>query len=109
MKLQNLIFSVIDWDTIQAEEHIGLSGKTFWKIVQQGDLRVRIVEYTPGYVADHWCTKGHIVFVIDGEFTSELKDGRKHHLTKGMSYIVADNAEAHRSSTIDGVKLLIVD
>ncbi|HVO73818.1 MAG TPA: DHCW motif cupin fold protein, partial [Ignavibacteriaceae bacterium] len=77
--------------------------------VKQGNIRVRIVEYSPGYYADHWCEKGHVIYVLDGEFTSELQDGRKFILSKGMSYIVADNTAPHRSYTEKGVKLFIVD
>jgi quercetin dioxygenase-like cupin family protein len=109
MELRNIPFHTIDWNSIPREAHPGVTGEAFWRVVAQGNVRVRIVEYSPGYLADHWCEKGHVVFVLEGEFTSELKDGRSYHLTRGMSYIVADNADPHRSSTHDGVKLLIVD
>jgi quercetin dioxygenase-like cupin family protein len=109
MELNDIPFTSINWENIPGEEHQGLSGKAIWKVVSKGNVRVRIVEYTPGYMADHWCEKGHVVFVLDGEFTSELKDGRKLNLIKGMTYIVADNTDPHRSSTNEGVKLLIVD
>jgi len=109
MKLTQIPFTAIDWTTITPEEHDGVHGKALRKVVKQGNVRVRIVQYTPGYLADHWCEKGHVVYVLEGEFTSELKDGRTYHLAKGMSYIVADGADAHRSSTTEGVTLLIVD
>jgi quercetin dioxygenase-like cupin family protein len=109
MELKNIPFNTINWENISSEEHKGTAGKVFWKVVKQGNVRARIVEYSPGYFADHWCEKGHVVYVLDGEFTSELKDGRKFILTKGMSYIVADNTDPHRSSTKNGVKLFIVD
>ena len=82
-----------------------LSGKHFFL----GDLRIRLVEYSRGYLADHWCDKGHIIYCIDGEMTTELKDGRKLALRKDMSYIVGDNSESHRTFTEKGVRLFIVD
>ena len=109
MKIKDVPFNIVDWDTIPVEEHRGIRGKALWKVVQQGNVRIRIVEYTAGYLADHWCDKGHVIYVLDGEFTSELKDGRKFVLKKGMGYQVADHADAHRSFTENGVKLFIVD
>jgi quercetin dioxygenase-like cupin family protein len=109
MEIKDIPFQVFDLEKLPAEEHAGVSGTAFWKTVARGNVRIRIVEYSAGYLADHWCKKGHAVFVLEGEFESELEDGRKHVLKKGMCYLVADNAEAHRSFTKDGVKLLIVD
>lgn len=109
MEIRDIPFQAFDLENIEPEEHAGVSGKAFWKTVKKGNVRIRIVEYSPGYLADHWCEKGHAVFVLEGQFESELKDGRKHVLTKGMCYLVADNTDAHRSYTKDGVKLLIVD
>ncbi len=109
MDLRDIPFTTITLDDVPSEEHNGITGKAFWKVVTLGNIRVRIVEYTPGYLADHWCEKGHVVYVLDGEFTSELKDGRKSHLTKGMCYIVADHTDPHRSFSTEGVKVLIVD
>lgn len=80
-----------------------------WRTRQFGDIRVRIVEYSPGYVADHWCVKGHIVYCLEGELRTELEDGRHFTLTSGMSYQAADNQEPHRSSTRAGARLFIVD
>jgi len=109
MEIKNVPFNVISWENISPEEHKGKEGKSTWRVVKQGNIRVRIVEYSPGYYADHWCEKGHVIYVLDGEFTSELQDGRKFILSKGMSYIVADNTAPHRSYTEKGVKLFIVD
>ena len=109
MEIKNIPFEIFDLNNTEPEEHKGTSGKAFWKTVTRGNVRIRIVEYTPGYMADHWCEKGHAVYVLEGEFTSELDDGRKFHLSEGMCYLVADHAEAHRSVTENGVKLLIVD
>jgi quercetin dioxygenase-like cupin family protein len=109
MIISGIPFGVTEWSKVEPVEYPGTTGKAYWRTREFGDLRVRMVEYSPGYLADHWCSKGHIVFVLEGEFESELADGRKFRLTPGMSYQVADNAEAHRSYTASGVKLFIVD
>ena len=72
-------------------------------------MRVRLVEYSPGYQAAHWCHKGHILFCVTGEIETELADGRVYRLAPGMSYQVADNAEPHRSRTASGATLFIID
>ncbi len=110
MKIPELPLTVTNWDEIAPTRHAGESGHALWRTLNIGDIRVRIVEYTPGYVADHWCDRGHIIYVIEGELISELKDGRISILTPGMSYQVSDFGDAaHRSSTKTGVKLFIVD
>ena len=81
----------------------------YWRTQRFGNIRGRMVEYTPGYLADHWCVKGHILLCMDGEFDTELEDGRRFKLTPGMSYQVADHAEPHRFSTAIGAKIFIVD
>ena len=105
----NIPFQTIDWETIPKEEYKGESGKAVWQTVQFDELRVRIVEYSPGYLADHWCQKGHIVHCLEGSFVTQLESGEQTKLTKGMSYVVSDNMSSHRSVSADGVKLLIVD
>lgn len=102
-------FQTIDWSAIQKIEYKGETGSAFWQTLQFSGLRIRIVEYTPGYLADHWCAKGHVVHCLEGEFTSELHDGNLIELTKGMSYVVSDDMGMHRSFSRSGVKLLIVD
>jgi mannose-6-phosphate isomerase class I len=109
MKMTAIPFGTTDWSIIEPTEHPGESGTASWRTRSFGDIRVRLVEYTPGYVADHWCEKGHILFCVKGEMNTELKDGRTFKLTAGMSYQVADNAEPHRSSTTQGATLFIVD
>ena len=109
MKIASFPFQTLDWSSVPKEEHRGETGIAYWQTQMVNNIRVRRVEYSPGYKADHWCSKGHIVLVLEGEFESELADGRKFRLTPGMSYQVADNAEAHRSYTATGVKLFIVD
>jgi hypothetical protein len=107
--MSNIPFQSIDWNSIKKTEHEGATGIAYWQTVQFDGLRIRIVEYSKGYFADHWCQKGHIVHCLEGEFISELEDGEKFTLTAGMSYVVSDDLSSHRSSTVNGVKLLIVD
>jgi quercetin dioxygenase-like cupin family protein len=109
MKMSAIPFGTTDWSTVTPTEHKGDSGIALWRTRNFGEMRVRLVEYSPGYLADHWCSKGHILFCLDGELHTELEDGRVFTLKPGMSYQVADNAEPHRSSTATGAKLFIVD
>jgi hypothetical protein len=104
-----LPFGITNWQDIVRTEHKGETGIAYWQTQNFGDIRVRMVEYSAGYLADHWCDKGHILFCLTGELKTELKDGRVFMLKSGMSYQVADDAESHRSSTIDGAKLFVVD
>jgi len=109
MLMSNIPFGSTNWATIERTEHQGESGMAYWRTQNFGNIRVRMVDYTAGYLADHWCSKGHILLCIEGELHTELEDGRKFVLTAGMSYQVADNAEPHRSSTLRETKLFIVD
>ncbi len=109
MKINNIPFDTTDWSAVAATVHSGTTGEARWRTRQCGDIRVRMVEYSPGYVADHWCQKGHILLVLDGELETELEDGRRVHLAAGMSYQVADGDVAHRSVTRTGATLFIVD
>jgi quercetin dioxygenase-like cupin family protein len=109
VQLNDLPFGITDWASVEATEHRGTEGTATWRTRQFGEVRVRLVEYSPGYVADHWCVKGHILFCIEGELQTELADGRSFTLTPGSSYQVGDDAEPHRSRTAAGAKLFIVD
>ncbi len=109
MLMSEIPFGTTDWSSITPTEHPGETGKALWRTRQFGAIRVRMVEYSRGYLANHWCVKGHILLCLEGELHTELEDGRTFLLKPGMSYQVADNAEAHRSSTPSGAKLFIVD
>lgn len=109
MQMSDIPFGTIDWSTVECTEHYGETGTAYWRTRTFGQIRVRLVEYTPGYLADHWCSKGHILFCLEGELNTELKDGRRYLLKPGMSYQVGDDAEAHRSYTAAGAKLFVVD
>ncbi len=109
MEMTAIAFGTTDWSQVESSEHAGETGKAIWRTRQFGGIRVRMVEYTPGYLADHWCSKGHILLCLAGELHTELDDGRRVVLRPGMSYQVADNAEAHRSSAPSGATLFIVD
>ena len=109
MKIPTLPFTVTDWAKIEPTRHPGETGEALWRTLNIGDLRVRMVEYSPGYVANHWCEKGHILLCLTGTLTTELQDGRVFTLTAGMTYQVADGVMPHRSRTATGATLFIVD
>ncbi len=109
MQMTDIPFGTTDWSSVEVTEHKGETGGATWRTRTFGGIRVRLVEYSPGYRADHWCSKGHILLCLEGELHTELADGRTFVLTPGVSYQVADNAEPHRSSTVAGAKLFIVD
>lgn len=110
MKIPELPFTLTDWDKVEPVRYPGETGEAIWRTLDIGDIRVRVVEYSPGYLADHWCHRGHILYVLEGELTSELKDGRSVVMSPGMSYQVSDYGDSpHRSRTDVGAKLFIVD
>jgi hypothetical protein len=109
VEISKVPFGTTDWSAVAPTVHTGETGTATWRTREFNGIRVRMVEYSPGYLADHWCSKGHILLCLEGELQTELADGRTFVLTPGTSYQVADNAEAHRSRTIGGVKLFVVD
>jgi hypothetical protein len=109
MKMHGIPFETVDWASVAPTEHRGETGVAHWHTRQLGDLRVRMVEYSACYLADHWCAKGHVILCVEGELHTELADGRTVVLKPGMSYLVADEVAPHRSSTPTGAKLFIVD
>lgn len=109
MQLTGIPFETTDWSALEPTHHPGETGFALWRTRHFGAVRVRLVSYSAGYLADHWCEKGHILFCLEGELRTELRDGRTFTLGPGMSYQVADRVDAHRSSTVIGAKLFIVD
>jgi len=109
MKDATYPYKAIDWASVAKEEHKGETGTSFWQTIQLPGLRIRIVEYSAGYLADHWCQKGHIVHCLEGEFVNEQENGERTVMRKGMTYVVSDGASSHRSRTERGATLLIVD
>ena len=109
MHMSGIPFGVTDWASVEPTRHAGEVGTATWRTRQFGEIRVRMVDYSPGYISDHWCEKGHILYCLEGALETELADGRKFTLTPGTSYQVADKAEPHRSRTALGAKLFIVD
>ncbi len=110
MNQQNIPFQNIHWNKIPKTEHKGKTGVAYWKTVQYEGLRVRMVEYSPNYIADHWCQKGHFLHCMEGRLTTEFEDGKSAPLAKGESYIVTDELSSHRSVTGDeGATLIILD
>jgi quercetin dioxygenase-like cupin family protein len=109
MHIENVPFQTIDWSNVERVKHPGERGEAYWQTKEIGNVRVRIVEYSKGYHADHWCSKGHVILVLEGELKTELQDGRFFTLKPGMSYRVADGETPHRSRTETGARLFIVD
>jgi quercetin dioxygenase-like cupin family protein len=109
MEIRDVPFCTTDWSGILPTAHPGETGTAYWRTLEVGNIRVRMVEYTRGYLADHWCSRGHVLLVLEGELTTELLGGRSFTLLPGQSYQVADHAESHRSRTASGAKLFIVD
>ena len=109
MRITDVPFHTIDWSTVPATEHPGERGTATWRTVELGNVRVRMVEYSPDYLADHWCERGHVLLVLSGELVTELKDGSRHRMGPGMSYQVASGAAPHRSRTDTGATLFVVD
>ncbi len=113
MKMQDFPIELTDWSEVTPERHPGDAGHSDWRVKYFGAgdqrIRVRIVEHSPGYISDHWCLKGHVIYCIEGSMETHLKDGRVLHVKAGMSYEVGDNTDAHSSRTETGVKLFIVD
>ncbi len=109
MQIADLPFGTVDWSTVESTAHTGTTGEARWRTRNFGDVRLRLLDYSAGYLADHWCSKGHFMFCLEGELETELADGRRFTLRPGMSYHVADGAEAHRSSTRNGARLYVVD
>ncbi len=109
MNIEQVPFHTTDWSSVPSTEHSGLTGLAHWKTIEIGNIRVRMVQYSENYLADHWCHRGHVLLVLEGELTTELEDGRVFVLKKGMTYQVANNGEPHRSSTTLGATLFIVD
>jgi hypothetical protein len=109
MILADIPFGVTDWSTIDPTKHPGESGIALWRTCQFGAIRVRMVEYSANYRADHWCEKGHVLLCLSGELETELADGRRFHLRPGISYQVADHSAPHRSCSQIGARLFIID
>jgi hypothetical protein len=109
MQMSEIPFGTTDWTGVEPVEHPAQAGQAFWRTREFGAIRVRMVEYTPGYQSDHWCVKGHVLLCLKGKLHTELADGRRFTLLPGMSYQVADNAEPHRSTAPLGATLFIVD
>ncbi|HEY4153934.1 MAG TPA: DHCW motif cupin fold protein [Puia sp.] len=107
--MKNIPFQTIDWTSIEKVEYKGETGSAFWQTIQLDGLRVRLVEYSSGYLADDWCRKGHIVHCLEGEFISEQRTGERMKFSRNETCIVSDERSEHRSISQNGVKLLIID
>jgi hypothetical protein len=109
MDIRDVPFATTDWNSVPEVVHPGSSGAAYWRTIEVGNIRVRLVRYTPDYLADHWCVRGHVLLVLSGELVTELADGSRHRLGPGMSYHVASDVAPHRSRTATGATLFVVD
>ena len=107
--MKKISFQTINWNNLPGTESCGISGTSYSQSKEFPGLKIRIVEYSAGYLADHWCQKGHIVYCLKGEVINEQEDGEQFNLKEGMGYVVTDNMSSHRSRTEKKVKLLIID
>jgi len=87
----------------------GEIGRSLAQTFELSGLRLRLVEYEAGYVADHWCDRGHVLHVVDGELTLELRDGRSMALRKGDCFVSDQDDASHRIRTAAGGTAFIVD
>lgn len=109
MKIEDVNFYITDWSKVEPIEYPGKNGKSFWRIFEKGNIRVRVVDYSPGFLADHWCSRGHVGYVLEGELIIELNDDRVFKLIQGMSFQVADDKDSHLARTDIGARVLIID
>ena len=110
MQINSAPYTGIDWDEVPITKHAGESGFVYRRTCETGNVRLRLAEYSPGYKAEHWCCRGHVIHLLDGEIIYKFKDGSEIKLAKGMSCCFSDSQEIpHKSSTRNGAFLLIVD
>jgi hypothetical protein len=109
LRIKGVPSMAIEWSSVSPTEHPGATGRAIARTVETGNIRARTVEYSPDYLADHWCQRGHVVFVLDGELVIELADGSAVALKSGMGYQVADDTIGHRARTAGGARVFIVD
>ncbi len=110
MRIQNVPFGVVDWEKVKPVEHKGETGTSFWRTVETGNIRVRKVEYSEGFRLDHWCARGHVGLVLEGEFTIKLKNGNEFVLGPGQGFQVSDDdANPHWLSTRVKTTVFLVD
>lgn len=109
MNIPKFLPQLIEWEKVLSEKIIDKNGFAISKTQMIDGIRIRLVEYSVGYFADHWCEKGHIIFVVEGELIIEHKDHSTCTVTKGMSYLVGDNSLTHRAKSISGAKVFVVD
>ena len=109
MHLTDIPFGTTDWNSVESTTAQGEAGSVTSRTRQFGGIRVRMIEYSAGYLADHWCPKGHVILCLEGFLDIELADGARHALKPGHSYHVGDGGPPHRSRAPEGARLFIVD
>ena len=110
MNLNHFPAGITDWSQTSESVHPGSPGTATVRSRQIGDIQLRLVVYSPNYLADHWRHKGHIVFVVAGDLMIEYQHSLTYKLVPGTSYHVADgDGPAHRVLTENGATVFIVD
>jgi hypothetical protein len=110
MKLPAMRFSQVDWSSVDPSFHPGETGMATWRTTEFADLRLRMIDYSVDYLADHWCDRGHVLLVLEGELVAELRNGETFLLRAGSSFQVSDHGDdAHRVSSRIGAKVFIMD
>lgn len=109
MKIESIPFTFVNWEEVEKVRQKGETGFAIVQTAPLNDITIRLVEYSKNYLADHWCTKGHIVYCLEGQFVLELHTGEKYILLKGMSFIVSDDVSNHKAYSKSGAKIFIVD
>jgi len=109
MNLGDLPLGLTDWSQIPESVHPGAPGTATVRSRQLGDIQLRLLVYSPNYVADHRCQKGHIVYVIQGQVVTEHRETTNYTLESGTTYHVPDNGPPHRAVSHGGATVFIVD
>jgi len=60
MKIQDIPFSTIDWSNVKHTVQPGKNGTVISRVFEMGNIRARMVEFTPGYLAGYFGEIGHL-------------------------------------------------
>jgi quercetin dioxygenase-like cupin family protein len=110
VKLENFPVGTIDWPKVPAVVQAGETGIATSRTVNLSDVTLRLVEYSAGYKADHWCTKGHILYVVSGNVVIEYDNEKRTNLSSGMSWHAPEGAStAHLLRCERAATVFIID
>ena len=95
-------FDSIEWQS-------PLKGARF-KAFQQGNRKLRLVEFHRGFAEPDWCTKGHIGYVLDGEMDIDF-NGTLVRFSAGDGVYIPPGVENKHMARVltDVVKLILVE